>query len=196
MKKKLFAIILCGAFACSLALVGCAGGGGESESAPEPEAEASQTGMPNPWTDVATPEEAAAGAGIDSFNVPTEGKIQDMEIVGAPVFRCMDGIAEADYEFGAASLCVRKGLATAAAEPDDISGVYEDYAKSWTIDVNGVPVTCKGNVDGQAILTLWTDAEYAYSLFAQGLGGDENFGLKDATVTELATMLMSAPAAR
>ena len=202
MRKRLLVAMMCGVFACCLALAGC-GGGGSDEPAPEEESgtaveepaapeEEPMAGMPNPWSDVATAEEAAAGAGIDSFNVITEGQIQGMDMVSAPVFRCMEGIAEVDYEFGASSICVRKGLASAAeVEPGDISGVYGDYPEYWTIDVDGVTVNCLGNVAGQAIKVVWTNGDYAYSIYTQGLGGDEDFGLDSEAVMGIASTLMS-----
>ena len=196
MKKKLLAIIVCAAFACCLAMVGCSNGsngsGGEQGSTGEQggtEAQSTETetkaGMPNPWSDVATAEDAAKGAGFDEFAVPVEGTIQDMKMVSAPTFRCMEGLAEANYEFGASSICIRKGKPEVASEGSDVSGVYDTYAKTWTVKVGDIDVTCQGNVDGQSIKTLWSSGGYDYSIYAMGLGGDENFGLTNETVTTL-----------
>ena len=46
---------------------------------------------------------------------------------------------------------------------DDISGDYNDYAETETLDVNSRSVTMKGN-DGLVNLALWTDGGYSYAL--------------------------------
>lgn len=197
MMRRIVAIALCGAFACSLALAGCSSNSSEKQEAEEPaateqaaeEESGQQAGMPNPWSDVATAEEAAAGAGLDKFVVPTEGTVAGMEMVTPPKFRCMEGLAEADYDFAASSMCIRKGLASAAAEAGDISGVYADYAKNWTVDVNGVTVNCYGNEDNKSMKTLWSIGDNLYSITTMGLGGDDNFGISKDSVTELVSSI-------
>ena len=91
--KKLIALIAVAVVASSLiAVAGCSSTGGSSSSTTSESA--SSAGMANPWSDVASAEEAAKGAGLDSFALP-EGAIADMGEPVEVVYRCMDGMAEA-----------------------------------------------------------------------------------------------------
>ena len=124
----------------------------------------------NPWTDVATAEEAAKGAGLDGFSL--EGGEISLGPVEVTTYRYMDGIAEAAVEFPAVSMTVRKGTGS-----DDISGDYNEYANEWTQNIKGLEVTCYGNREGEATKTIWTSGDYSYSITAYGLGGDTDYGL-------------------
>lgn len=188
--KKLFVLMLCGAFACCLAVAGCGGNEEivddeqmavpEEQAAPEeePAPEEPQTGMANPWSDAASAEEAAEIAGLEFFEVPTD-MFADMELVTEPTYQASEGIAQADYEMGAAAGTVRKGLATAVPEGSDISGDYNEYANTWTISVKGLEVTCFGNDEGRATKSLWSVDDTVFSIVVEGLGGDDNFGLDE-----------------
>lgn len=67
----------------------------------------------------------------------------------------------------------------AIAEGDlfDISGDYNTYAHEWTEYIDNVPVACAGNREGESTKTYWGEDIIAHSLVAEGLGGDEDFGL-------------------
>lgn len=138
----------------------------------------------NPWSEAATLEEAAAGAGLDGFDI-VEGMVIDLGELPEGVYRYMDGIVEADYEFPAVSLTIRKGLASAAAEEGDISGDYNEYANSWTQSIKGLEVTCFGNREGDATKTIWTLGDTCYSITAYGLGGDTDYGLSPDDLNSL-----------
>ena len=138
----------------------------------------------NPWSEAATIEEAAAGAGLDGFDI-VEGMVIDLGELPEGVYRYMDGIAEADYEFPAVSLTIRKGLASAAAEEGDISGDYNEYANTWTQNIKGLEVTCFGNREGDATKTIWTLGDTCYSITAYGLGGDTDYGLSPDDLNSL-----------
>jgi hypothetical protein len=86
----------------------------------------------------------------------------------------MEGIAEVQLEFPASALTIRKGN---PVEDGDISGDYNEYAYTWTQDIDGITVTCWGNREGDATKAIWSSGDMCFSMFAEGLGGDQDFGL-------------------
>ena len=143
------------------------------------------TGLANPWSDVESAEEAAKGAGIDSFVIAEDPGL-DLGQLFERTYRCMDGIAEARLEFPASALTVRKGT---NAEEGDISGDYTEYANTWTQDVNGIEVTCFGNREGDAAKSIWTVDNMYFSIVAEGLGGDQDFGLNAERLTAMVSSI-------
>lgn len=134
-------------------------------------------GMANPWSDVASAEEAAKVAGIDSFTVPGDDVNISLQTKFGWTFRAMKGIAQADGNVGAAEITIRKGTHDKSG---DISGDYNAYAHSWTVDADGAQVKCSGNVEGATMKAIWTVGDYDYSIFVRGQGGEsDNFGLND-----------------
>ena len=217
MKKRIFLSMFLTAVMLAAVLAGCSSGGSaakkeepaaaaestQEEAAPaetkaedtaaeteSTEAESTaaaaeeNTGLANPWSDVGSAEEAAKGAGIDSFVIAEDPGL-DLGQLFERTYRCMDGIAEARLEYPASALTVRKGN---YAEEDDISGDYTEYANTWTQDVNGIEVTCFGNREGDATKSIWTVDNMHFSIVAEGLGGDEDFGLN---TERLAAMVSS-----
>ncbi len=152
----------------SLALAAC----GSSQKKEEAEQE---VGVANPWSDVGSAEEAAKGAGIDSFTVP-EGAEISLGTVKVESYRCMEGLAEVHFPIGAVEMTIRKGL-DSTAEPGDVSGDYGEYKHEWKSDIDGIEVICYGNREGEATKTLWNAGDYCYSVVALGAGGDSDFGL-------------------
>ena len=139
--------------------------------------EEEMTGMPNPWSDVDTAEEAAEGAGLDSFMVP-EGAEISLGEVKVEQYRCMDGIAEARIPIAAVDMTIRKGRADRAdVAKGDISGDYGEYKYEWTQNIKGLEVKCFGNREGEATKTIWQVDDTCYSITAFGAGGDDDFGL-------------------
>ena len=193
MKKRIFLSIILAAVMVSAMLAGCSSSGSaapkEEPAATEAEdtvektgtADEENTGLANPWTDVGSSEEAAKGAGIDSF-VIAEDPVIDLGENFERTYRCMDGIAEARLEYPASALTVRKGT---NAEDGDISGDYTEYAETWTQDVDGIEVTCFGNWEGDASKSIWNVDGMYYSIVAEGLGGDDDFGLNAERLTEM-----------
>ena len=167
-------------------LAGCGSSAGKAEEAAGGEAEevveeaeetegeaAEETGMANPWSDAESAEDAAKGAGIDGMSLDEDlGLSLGKEF--ERTYRFMDGIAEVTLEFPASQITVRKGT---NAENGDISGDYNEYKNTWTQDINGQEVTCSGNREGDASKTIWTAGDMCYSITAEGLGGDDDFGL-------------------
>lgn len=200
--KKLMAL---GASAClALALAGCGGGattaasssaGSEASSAASASSASSAassavsseegTGIANPWTEVTSADEAAKGAGVDSFTTPigTETSIGPLDENYA-VYSYMDGLAQAECPLAAIEVTFRKGLAS-AAEDGDISGDYNSYKNTWTQVIDGVEVTCFGNREGEATKTIWTEGDYAYAILAYGAGGDTDYGFPIDLLTEM-----------
>lgn len=134
------------------------------------------TGMPNPWKDVDSAEAAAEGADIDAL-VIADGIKLGLGDVKVSSYRCMDGMIEAVIDFPASQLTVRKGRPDTASEEGDISGDYNDYSLTWSEGIESLNVKCQGNRDAEAIKTIWQSGDYLYSINAEGLGGDEDFGL-------------------
>ena len=155
-----------------------------SASAASPSASAASSeaaGVANPWHEAATAEEAAAGAGIGSFALP-QGAIADLGAPFAITYRYMDGMAEARYEFGASAVTARTAK-IAADGSFDISGDYNTYKYEWTETIANSPIACAGNREGDSTKTYWGEGGVAHSVVAQGLGGDEDFGLNVERLT-------------
>ena len=218
MKKRIFLSMFLTAVMLAAVLAGCSSGGSaakkeepaaaaestQEEAAPaetkaedtaaeteSTEAESTaaaaeeNTGLANPWSDVGSAEEAAKGAGIDSFVIAEDPGL-DLGQLFERTYRCMDGIAEARLEFPASALTVRKGT---KAEEGDISGDYTEYANTWTQDVNGIEVTCFGNREGDAAKSIWTVDNMYFSIVAEGLGGDQDFGLNAERLTAMVSSI-------
>ena len=188
MKKKGISMIVA-AMMLAAALCGCGAAPAESvkeeasaaEETAETEEESAETGMANPWTEAASMEEAAEGAGLEFFDL-----VPDLDLGIGPEFartiRYMDGIAEVQLEYPAAMVIVRKGT---AAEDGDISGDYNEYAHTWTQNIKGLEVTCFGNREGDASKIIWTQGDISYSITAVGLGGDDDFGISADAVNSV-----------
>ena len=157
----------------------------EAEAESTAAAAEENTGLANPWSDVGSAEEAAKGAGIDSFVIAEDPGL-DLGQLFERTYRCMDGIAEARLEYPASALTVRKGT---IAEEGDISGDYTEYANTWTQDVNGIEVTCFGNREGDATKSIWTVDNMYFSIVAEGLGGDQDFGLNAERLTAMVSSI-------
>lgn len=183
--KKLVVLIASIALLSCLALVGCASGG-EATDAPSSEPVAN---MENPWSDCASADEAASIAGFDVI----VNEAPDT-FLGEPIdvtYRAMEGLVEVTYEYPASQVVVRKGD-LALAQDGNISGVYEDYSDTWTVnladtnvdtDINmaDITLTCMNNVPDLAQVALWNDG-YVRSIQAVPLGGEDNFGLDEAAL--------------
>lgn len=156
--KKFIAFALSAVMALSLAACGAAEK--KEENAVQP---------PNPFTEYASMEEAAAAAGFD-MSVPdtvdgsTQRTIQVLGTAENPmievIYHCGEGEADAIH--------IRK-----AQGSEDISGDYTDYAEENTSTVGEIQVTMKGT-DGQVSLATWPQNAYTYSIgvSGEGISGD------------------------
>lgn len=135
-------------------------------------------GLPNPFTEFQSMEDAAKAAGF-SMLVPDSAE-------GYPdrVIRVLSGdesksmIEVIYYNDGAEKeFRIRK-----AAGSEDISGDYTEYAESNTVAVGEIQVTMKGE-NGQVQLATWTNNGYTYSIGAYpevGVSSDMMAGLAAA----------------
>ena len=156
MKKLLIFTITA---AMLLSLTACAQSAKPDVSLDTPAQEQTVSGstqIPNPWEsyDTAnaagftlTAPEAISGSSAKTYQVMNSG---DGEVIFAILFETGADGERAAY--------IRK-----APGADDISGDYNDYAETETLDVNSRSVTVKGN-DGLVNLALWTDGGYSYAL--------------------------------
>lgn len=143
------------------------------DAASTPDTAASDTTqIPNPWTECATLADAAALTGYD-FTVPDS--VDGYTDISITVLTD-EQLTEVQYSSGNARLCLRK-----APGSDDISGDYNQYAESTTVDVDGRSVTLQGN-DGQVQLATWLDGEYTYSI---GIYREDGTGLTADEMTAL-----------
>ena len=147
---------------CALLALSLAACGGASSK--------NQTQLANPYVDCATLEDAAALAGFD-FSLPEsllENRPQRM--IRAIEKQMIEVVYKT--QAGEPELLLRKGLGEG-----DVSGDYNEYAQTSTLEVNGVQVTLKG--DGQTVtVATWAKDGYAYALRAES-------GLEQAEVTGL-----------
>ena len=144
-------------------------------------------GTANPWSEVGSLAEAAEKAGLYGFDI-AEGSEISLGKLDVSAYRCMEGLAEAVIEFPASEIRIRKGLASVAAQgvgEGDISGDYGEYKNTWTQNIKGLEVTCFGNREGDASKIIWQSGDYCYSITAEGLGGDEDFGLNADDISSL-----------
>ena len=153
-----------------------------SKNTEEPAAGGESVGLPNPWTEAASAEEAAKGAGVGEFVLPenatetTGGRVDWMS------FRYMKDLAQADGGIGSAELTARKGVKHSEAE--DVSGDYTSYKYGWSQEVDGTTVNCYGNEEGHMMKALWESGDFAYSLVVRGQGDiHDTYGI-DALAVE------------
>ena len=138
------------------------------------------------WTQAATAEEAAKGAGLDSLADlnGTETTLGVLGEQGAITYRYMDGVAQIFGPVAAVEMSVLKGKVPSGNE-GDISLDSTPYKYEWTKDVDGLEVKCFGNREGEATKTIWTAGDYNYAIVAYGAGGDTDFGLREADVVTM-----------
>lgn len=153
--KKLLIFTLTAAMLLSLAA--CAQSAAPDTPAQE-EPVSDNAQIPNPWTDYETAADAAAAAGFD-LTAPEE--ISGCSEKTWHVMKGEDGDVIFEVTYGSDE--ARAAYVRKAPGADDISGDYNDYAETETLDVTGRSVTMKGN-DGLVHLALWTDGGYSYAL--------------------------------
>ena len=96
-------------------------------------------GMPNPWTQTDSFDEAAEISGVEIRLPELTDLPQDMELL---YYRAVPGTFEADYSDGNEELMIRASL-------DDegyvLSGDYNTYTREWEEAFDGVAVNCLGD---------------------------------------------------
>lgn len=137
----------------------------ETKTAEEQEKVGETVGMPNPWTDCKTLQEAEDNTGFsitvpDNINGYTQTMIQTLDKEVIQVFYQKAGQSEAE-------ILVRKGIGS-----DDISGDYNKYSEKTQLNINKNQIMEQGN-DGKVMLATWTDAGYTYSVSTPGISAEE-----------------------
>jgi len=155
----------------------------EIASEPEYEEEEENMGMPNPWQDAASAEEAAGGAGLDSFSLVDGVTISGIDTEYRS-YRYMDGVAEIDIAVGAMDVEVRKGL-SGVAENNDISGDYTNYDLNWTQNIKGLVVNCYGFEENCASKITWTVDDVCYSITCIPEGGADYCGIDADSINSI-----------
>ena len=64
---------------------------------------------------------------------------------------------------------------------DDVSGDYNEYAETETVDAGGVSVTMKGE-NGLVKLAIWTNGDYSYALSVENAIGQSDMAALVANV--------------
>lgn len=198
--RKLAVIIAAAVLA--MALAGCASSGSGSASAASSAASDSSAsasaasessasaessasvGMANPWSEAIDANAAAEGAGLVKFVVPATVEIDNI-VFENPTFKYMENIAQADYANGNATFTIRKGQGVTGTE---FTGDYNQYAKTWTQDIEGKEVLCYGNQDGVANLATWEAFDCSYALYCND-AADGSVGIPDAVIASVVAQI-------
>ena len=113
--------------------------------------------IPNPWTDYDSKDDAAQAAGFD-LAVPDE-----ISGCSEKSYRVLSAEGDVMFEIIYASGEDETARIRKAPGADDVSGDYNEYAETETVDVGGVRVTMKGE-NGLVKLAVWTSGDYSYAL--------------------------------
>ena len=160
-----------------------------SEAVSEASSSASSASAPVVnWTTVKTAEEAAKGAGFETFGVMDKIEINDTDFMD-PAFAYAEGVAQADYETGAMGLFVRKAEGTHTAPLTDRDKA--EFAETWTKTIDDIDVTCYGAARGATTVMTWKDGDKEYGVTFQGLGGEE-VSMESDEVEEIVTAIKKA----
>ena len=181
MKRKIIAMIMAIAMVSSIAA--CSNDTAEAQAATGETIAEESVEIPNPWSDVASADEAASGAGIDSFDLAPAGTDTPNGPLDFGQFRCMDGVAEAIGNIGAGIIKVRKGIG------DDISGDYNTYEYTWDVTAGDITAHCSSNLsETQAQLVEWTSGDYSFVAYFNSQGDqDDQFGVDSDVIIPLVT---------
>ena len=134
-------------------------------------------GMPNPFTDCETLEEACVIAGID-LTIP-----DDYDFGLTRIYRAMnDKMIEVIFMDGDEEVYrIRKGLVSEFGE--DISGDYNEYNTSSAVIAAGCEAELLGNSESEMMMARWNDGTYAYSITCEE-------PLPEATMIGIINMMM------
>ena len=122
------------------------------------------------WTKAKTAEEAAKGAGLETFGVPSKIEAGQLEFKD-PTFSYSGNVAQALYETAAAAVDVRKTDGKHEIPLSDRN--KNEFAATWSDTFDGTSVTLYGASKGAATYMTWNDGTKAYGVTYQGLGGEE-----------------------
>ena len=144
-------------------------------------------GLSNPWSSAQTTDEAAEGATVGYFQIPADGTEVDGVALSWGGYRYMEHVAEADGMLGTAEICVRKGL---NQDTEVVSGDYNEYAKTWDLDVDGWTVHCSGTEEGKASKVIWVSDNFCYSITTRDAADPEvAYALSNEAITTLVSQI-------
>ena len=141
-------------------------------------------GMPNPWTQTDSFDEAAEVSGV-VLHLPGEADLpKGMKLL---YYRAVPGTLEADYSDENEDLMIRASL---DEEGYILSGDYNTYTREWKEDCGGVTVDCLG--DGARVnVAMFEDGDMAYAVTMAC--GREGAGLTANELGMLVAAILSAP---
>lgn len=156
--KKIMIILL--SMAIVLSFTACAKNTKAQESTTQDNGKAvvsENIGMPNPFIDCKTLEDAKELAGFTISlpeNLPEGYSIKQIQAIENKMIQVF-------YENGDKELLIRK-----AVGKEDISGDYNNYPENQNITVNSLTVDAKGS-NGKINVAAWTEGDYSYSISFQ-----------------------------
>ena len=141
-------------------------------------------GLPNPWTQTNSYDEAAKISGI-RIHLPDDADLpQNMDLL---YYRAVPGTLEVDYSDGNEDLMLRASL-------DDegyvLSGDYNSYTHEWEQNFDGTTVSCLGD-GARANVAVFKDGEIAFAVTMAC--GREGAGLTSDVLEKLAAAVLSEP---
>lgn len=116
-----------------------------------------ETGMANPWKEVASLEEAAAEVGF-SMNAPAAVEGYESKTIRVCIPEGSRIIEVTFRNVNDEKVCIRKGEGS-----EDISGDYNQYDAGGTMDVGGVTVNMRANGESIRVAT-WQKDGFTYSI--------------------------------
>lgn len=148
--KRVIGVVM--AAAMSIAMVGC----GVAQNADAAEQEKEVVGMPNPFVDVTSLNDASKIAGF-CFNAPD--KLYGYE--GVIIQAIENDLIQVIYGDLDHNVCFRKGVITDGNT--DISGDYNDYKDVETRTEGGKSITIKGDGNLTHVI-IWNEGDYCYAI--------------------------------
>lgn len=127
--------------------------------------------IPNPLKECGTLQEAEE---LVDFKANILTKIPDGYVQDS-IYVIGDDIIQVIYLNEDSEICFRQ-----AKGEDDISGDYNEYNETNTINVNGVDITTKGN-NGKVNLAIWAKDGYTFAISSNTLGQ----GLESSVITDM-----------
>lgn len=190
MTRNVVRVIAAGALALSMAACG-ADQYMEDLAVSQTGADEEYTLRQNPWTEADSADEAAQGAGFESFSNGA-GTITSLGSTYNQDFMCTMGHcwSEIVYENPSVDIAVHKGLRDVYELPDEYDDIFFDldseYAHTWTQTIGDVEVTCCGNREGAAAKAFWSKDGCDYVVYSFDLTfTDPSFGLSEQDLAEL-----------
>ena len=152
------------------------GGSGEGTDTTPPDEGSGSGDTPEPapaidWQAAGSAGEAAANAGVTSFNVPDWLPIENVSW-DSVAYRWAPNMVQADYTSSMGRVTVRKGQNV--TQRDLVSDYTTVYNYSWTSTVGDTDIVCAGDQEGVAEVLTWSSGDDQYAIWCTGLGITES----------------------